>query len=139
LVVDDDLGVRKAVSLRLANAGYRVEAVANGEDALLACSPSPPDVVILDVSMPGIRGDEVCQRIRASSGVMHPAVILLTGAVQCSGLGESDQYLHRTGADFIVAKPYDPELLVKLIGEIVHQQADGGGSAEASAEAERGL
>lgn len=117
LVVDDDQAVRQALELRLSKAGYRVHSVACGEDALLACSPEPPDVVILDVSMPGMDGYQVCERIRES--IDKPiAIIFLTGTTHAGTSSCLEQLVNQSGGDYFLAKPYDPTLLVELIGRV---------------------
>ena len=81
LVVDDDPGVRKTLRFILATEGFDVQTVACGEDALLACSPIPPDIVLLDVSMPGWDGYQVCERMRDTVAAPDLAIVFLTGAV----------------------------------------------------------
>lgn len=117
LVVDDDPAIRRAHEVRLKDAGYRVHSVGTGEDALLACSPEPPDVVILDVSMPGMDGYQVCERIRDT--LAKPvAVIFLTGTTQAGTSSTLEQVVNASGGDYFLVKPHDPEYLIKLIDEL---------------------
>lgn len=63
LIVDDDSGLRRVLTTRLEAAGYTVGAVPTGEAALQVCEHDPPDAVILDVTLPGMDGYQVCERI----------------------------------------------------------------------------
>lgn len=117
LVVDDDSAVREALKVRLSAAGYPVDAVSCGEDALLACSPRAPDIMILDVSMPGMDGYQVCERLRES--IDDPvAVIFLTGTTQMGASSWLEQRVNQSGGDYFLVKPYDPVLLIELIDRV---------------------
>ncbi len=117
LVVDDDQAVRLALELRLSEAGYRVRTAACGEDALLACSPEPPDIVILDVSMPGMDGYEVCERIRESID-KSITIIFLTGTTHAGTSSCLEQLVNQSGGDYFLVKPCDSTLLVELVDRI---------------------
>src|SRR5207248_7297799 len=75
LVVDDDATVAEVATRYLAREGYRVEAVADGNDALRRATEDPPDIVVLDLMLPGLDGLEVCRRLRATTPV---PIIMLT-------------------------------------------------------------
>ena len=64
LMVDDSQLVKDIVRLRLESLGYRVSVASSGEEALELIRSSPPDLVVLDIRMPGIDGYEVCRRLR---------------------------------------------------------------------------
>jgi DNA-binding response OmpR family regulator len=72
LVVEDEAHVRELVSYTLQGAGYRVGAVDEGESALQEVSRTPPQLIVLDVRLPGIDGWEVCRRVREQSTVPIP-------------------------------------------------------------------
>lgn len=76
LIVDDDIRVTSALRRTLAYEGYQVSLAADGEGALSIARTKPPDVVILDLMLPGIDGLEVCRRLRASGDAV--AVLMLT-------------------------------------------------------------
>ena len=103
LVVDDDTGVRDALRWCLEDAGYHVDAVANGEEALRHLKREPSDVVITDIIMPGIDGMEVLGQAR----VLAPrtAVILMTAYATVETAVEA---LRRGAADYLF-KPFRPE------------------------------
>ncbi|MGI8697763.1 MAG: response regulator, partial [Mycobacteriales bacterium] len=74
LVVEDDATVAEVVSRYLERAGFSVERVADGPSALSAAAARPPDLVVLDLMLPGLDGLEVCRRLRRTSPV--PVVML---------------------------------------------------------------
>ncbi len=79
LVTDDDAVSRTTVEALLAPAGYRVRCTSNGEEALAAAEEEKPDLVLLDVMMPGMDGFEVCRRLRARLREDYIPIILVTG------------------------------------------------------------
>jgi len=79
MIVDDDALIRRAVTIYLGNRNYEVMGAVNGSDCLAKLSPKMPDVILLDVMMPGMDGRETCRRIREFSEV---PIILLTARAQ---------------------------------------------------------
>src|SRR5215213_8009908 len=67
LIVDDNTASRRALAAALKSAGFTALQAADGSDALVAISQCPPDLVLLDLEMPGLNGAETCERIRAHS------------------------------------------------------------------------
>lgn len=118
LVVDDDADLRAALETRLAAAGYEVRGVGCGEDALLACSPTPPDIVLLDVSMPGMDGFDVCERIRNSVDSPDMTIVFLTGTTHAGTGSPLAQMSTQSGGDYFIAKPFDTQLLLALLERI---------------------
>jgi two-component system response regulator MprA len=111
LVVDDDEQIREPVRRLLALEGFSVAAAADGEDALKQATERFPDLVVLDVMMPGLDGIEVCRRLRAAD--TRICIIMLTArdAVPDRVLGLE------TGADDYVVKPFAfAELLARVRG-----------------------
>ncbi len=114
LVVDDDMNVRDVVRRYLEHAGYTVVLAGDGEQALRLVAESEPDLVVLDLMLPGIDGLEVCRRIRGRSAV---PVVMLTA------LGEEDERIAglQLGADDYVAKPFSPRELVLRVGSVLRR------------------
>ena len=75
LVVDDERNVTQLVRMYLTNEGYHVETASNGNDALEKAKTTKPDLVVLDLMMPGIDGWEVCRRLRSEGDL---PIIMLT-------------------------------------------------------------
>ena len=105
LIVDDEPIVREVVERYLRQEGYRVESAIDGPDALRRFAAARPDLVLLDLMLPGIDGLEVCRQLRAQSNV--PIIMLTAKGDETDtiiGLG--------VGADDYVAKPFSPRELV---------------------------
>jgi DNA-binding response OmpR family regulator len=117
LVVDDDPTVREVVASYLRDAGYDVTEAADGHDALDLATRVQPQLVILDLMLPGLDGLEVCRRLRAASDV---PVIMLTA------LGdEADRVLGlELGADDYVTKPFSPRELTLRVGSVLRRAVD---------------
>jgi len=122
LIVDDDPGVRKTLTHLLCAEGFDVQAVASGEDALLACSPTAPAVVLLDVSMPGWDGYQVCERLRDLVPPPNMVIVFLTGAVLAGTNSHLPEIASRSGGDYFIEKPYDPEGLVQMLHRIIEEE-----------------
>ncbi len=112
LVADDDADIRDLVEFKLAQAGYIVEAVPDGASAWESFEAHPPQLVVLDVMMPGLSGIDVLRKIRESE---HPGVpvLLLSAKSRDSDVDTG----FAVGADDYVIKPFSPrELLHRVNG-----------------------
>jgi len=111
LVVDDTPMNIKLLGDLLRSRGYEVETAANGEEALASIAKAPPDLVLLDIMMPGLNGYEVCRKIRES-----PATALLP-VVLCTSLDPTQERVKGidAGADDFLSKPVNqPELFARV-------------------------
>jgi CheY-like chemotaxis protein len=111
LVVDDNVDLAESVALLLRMDGHEVMTAADGPAALEIVSIFNPQVVVLDIGLPGMDGYEVARQLRAQSSEPLPLLIALTGY---------DQHVYRqrgeaVGFDYYLVKPSDPELLLALI------------------------
>jgi DNA-binding response OmpR family regulator len=122
LVVDDDPTVADVVARYLLRDGHQVECVADGRVALSKAMENPPDLVVLDLMLPGMDGLEVCRRLRAASPV---PVVMLTA------LGEETDRLVglETGADDYVTKPFSPRELALRVRSVLRRARGAVGSA----------
>lgn len=102
LVVDDDPDINRLLQVRLKSRGYKIRSASNGEEALAVLAEGGPDLMFLDVSMPGIGGIEVLQGVRAKGYDM--AVIMMTAF----GSEEVAIEALRCGADDYLRKPFEP-------------------------------
>jgi DNA-binding response OmpR family regulator len=116
LVIDDDPSVTGLLKRGLAYEGYAVETAASGEAGLRIARERPPDLVILDVMMPGIDGLEVLRRLRTADVALP--VIMLTAKD-----AETDQVRGlETGADDYVTKPFSFEILLARLRAVLRRQ-----------------
>lgn len=99
LVVDDEREIVRALQRSLTAHGYRVLTATNGEEALSAIAQQRPDVLVLDLLMPGLSGLEVCRRVRATSAL--PIIVLSVKDTEHDKVEALD-----LGADDYVAKPF---------------------------------
>jgi two-component system, OmpR family, response regulator RegX3 len=116
LIVDDEEPLRASLSYALTREGYSVTTAENGASALEQTRHRLPDVVILDLMLPGIDGMEVCRRLRAVSDV--PVVMLTArdrGQDKVDGL--------TVGADDYVTKPFDTPELIARVGAVLRRRA----------------
>ncbi len=119
LVVDDDPQILRAVRTNLRGHHYDVTTAPNGETAVDVLSASPIDLVILDLSLPGIDGHEVIKRVRAFSAV--PILILSVREAQDDKVAALD-----AGADDYVTKPFDMGELLARMRALERRTADRG-------------
>ncbi|HVV13831.1 response regulator transcription factor [Amycolatopsis sp.] len=114
LVVDDDETVRDVVRRYLEAAGFTVDVAGDGDEGLRRFADRRPDLVVLDVMMPGINGLEVCRRLRQTSEV---PVVLLTA------LGEEENRIAglQLGADDYVTKPFSPRELTLRVASVLRR------------------
>jgi DNA-binding response OmpR family regulator len=126
LVVDDDPTVSDVVRRYLERAGYAVTLAGDGPGALAAYSRDQPDLVVLDLMLPGIDGLEVCRRLRTrADGV---PIVMLTALGE-----EADRVLGlQLGADDYVTKPFSPRELVLRVQSVLRRS----GTARSPQEAE---
>lgn len=104
LVVDDEPDITALVAYHLAKAGYRVSTAANGPDALRAAREEHPDIVVLDLMLPGMSGYDVLQELRRQNDTGDVGVILLTSRRE-----EADRIKGLSlGADDYLTKPFSP-------------------------------
>ena len=111
LIAEDDDDIRDLVGFKLEQAGLEVIAVADGKAALEQASEHRPDLAVLDVSMPGLSGIDVCRMLRDDPVTAGMLIIMLTSRVQ-----ERDvEGGFSAGADDYVTKPFSPRELVSRI------------------------
>ncbi|MEW2292950.1 response regulator transcription factor [Streptomyces sp. NPDC006743] len=122
LVVDDDPTVSEVVAGYLDRAGFAVDVAADGPAAVARAAMRPPDLVVLDLMLPGMDGLEVCRRLRRDGPL---PVIMLTARGD-----EEDRILGlEVGADDYVTKPFSPRELVLRVASVLRRAAAGGGAA----------
>ena len=119
LVVDDEPDITALVAYHLAKAGYRVSTAANGPDALRAAREERPDLVVLDLMLPGISGYDVLAELRRLDETRDVGVILLTSRRE-----EADRIRGLSlGADDYLAKPFSPAELSLRVAALLRRLA----------------
>jgi len=120
LVVDDEEDIRELVELNLRRENYDVLSCESGEEALEQVSARPPDVIILDLMLPGIDGLEVCRRLKADSKTRSIVVVMLTAK------GEEADIVTglELGADDYVTKPFSGKVLVARVRRLLRRHRD---------------
>ena len=107
LVADDDPDILNLVTIRLERDGYKVVGVCDGESALEQAFERPPDLALIDVSMPKLDGYEVTERLRQHEATRAIPIILLTARVQDADVARGVE----AGADDYVKKPFSIDQL----------------------------
>ncbi|WP_377273348.1 response regulator transcription factor [Peterkaempfera sp. SMS 1(5)a] len=130
LVVDDDRTVAEVVCDYLARAGYLVDGAQDGPAALARAAAHRPDLVVLDLMLPGLDGIEVCRRLRAAdheAGRPPLPVVMLTARGE-----EADRILGlEVGADDYVTKPFSPRELVLRVQSVLRRTTVAGAAVTA--------
>ncbi len=117
LVVDDEHDLVKLVRYHLEKDGYKVIAAYRGEDALLLARKKRPDLIVLDLMLPGIDGLEVCKRLKADHALTHIAIIVLTAKGEESDITTG----LKLGADDYMTKPFSPKELVARVQAVLRR------------------
>lgn len=114
LIVDDDTNISELISLYLTKEGYETREVASGKEAIEVFNEYRPDLVLLDIMLPGIDGYDVCKELRNNS---HVPIIMLTakGEVFDKVLGLE------LGADDYIVKPFDPKELMARVKAVLRR------------------
>ena len=119
IVVDDDATLADVVGRYLTRDGHHVQCVDDGYEALRRVAAEPPDLVVLDLMLPGIDGLEVCRRLRAQWPI---PVVMLTALGE-----ETDRVVgFETGADDYVTKPFSPRELALRVRSVLRRARGGG-------------
>jgi len=114
LVVEDEARIAEVVQSYLEGQGHTVDRAATGEDALAAAASRRPDLVILDLGLPGMAGEEVCRRLRTQSDV---PIVMLTAKDAEEDLVRGLQL----GADDYVTKPFSPRELTARVSALLRR------------------
>lgn len=124
LLIEDEQDVRDLLRYNLSKAGFSVTVASDGLAGLKSARSTPPDLVILDLMLPEMRGEDVCRELKSAPATAHIPVIMLTAKAQpeerIAGL--------ELGADDYVTKPFSPrELILRVEGFLRRARAAGPG------------
>ncbi len=115
LIADDEPNIVTAVEFLLQRNGYEVHVARNGEEALKLVEDCNPDLVLLDVMMPGRSGYEVCKRIRERADWRHIKIIMLSAKGRDAEVNKG----LAIGADLYITKPFSTQELVAKINGLL--------------------
>ncbi|MFP3866710.1 MAG: response regulator [Desulfobacteraceae bacterium] len=119
LVVEDEEDILELVRYNLSREGFRITGVASGEEGLKAARSTAPDLVLLDLMLPGIDGLEVCRVLKHDVRTQHIPVVILTAK------GEEADIVAglELGADDYITKPFSPRVLVARVRAVLRRRA----------------
>ena len=118
LVVDDEEDILELLEYNLAKEGYRVLRVTSGEKALEASRSHQPDLILLDLMLPGLNGLEVCKRLKGNQKTSGIPIVMLTAKGE-----EADVVLGlELGADDYITKPFSPRVLAARLRAVFRRQ-----------------
>jgi two-component system, OmpR family, alkaline phosphatase synthesis response regulator PhoP len=127
LVVDDEEDILELVRVNLTREGYQVQCALTGEAALALVRSDPPDLIVLDLMLPGTDGLEVCRRLKGEARTAHIPIVMLTARSEDADIVVGLEL----GADDYVTKPFSPRVLAARIKTILRRK-----SADPAAESE---
>jgi two-component system, OmpR family, alkaline phosphatase synthesis response regulator PhoP len=117
LIADDEPDILEILKYNLVKEGYQVVTAQNGDEAIVQAKQTNPDLIILDIMMPGKTGVEVCEILRAQPAFKDTLIMFLTAlsdeATQVKGLS--------TGADDYISKPISPRVLVSKVQSLLRR------------------
>lgn len=117
LVVEDEEDIQELITYNLTKEGYRVVAVGSGEDAVEATAEKPPDLILLDLMLPGTDGLEVCRMLKGDTATRDIPIIMVTAKGE-----EADVVVGlELGADDYVTKPFSPKVLVARVRAVLRR------------------
>ena len=121
LVVDDEEDILELLRYNLTKAGYKVQSVTTGEDGITAAKERVPDLIVLDLMLPGVDGLDVCRRLKTDPKTQHIPIIMLTAKGE-----EADIVVGlELGADDYLPKPFSPRVLLARIKSVLRRGKGG--------------
>jgi DNA-binding response OmpR family regulator len=114
LLVEDELDLVEITKSRLEHSGYEVLAVPSGEEALALLQSSLPDLILLDLLLPGMRGEEVCKKVKMDAHLKQIPVILYTASA-----GDIENRTREVNADDYIIKPFEIKDLLSKIKKLI--------------------
>lgn len=115
VVADDDEVLRELITATLVGAGFEVATAVDGHTAIALIENRLPDLVVLDVMMPGLSGIQVCRQLRSNPRTQSLPIIMLTARIQAQH--ESEGLM--SGADLYLSKPFSPRSLLANVQKLL--------------------
>ena len=110
-VIEDEVDIQELIKYNLSKEGYNVSCFSSGEEGLNFAKSNKPDLILLDLMLPGLDGLEICQYLKRDSATSHIPIIMLTAKVEESDIVTGLEL----GADDYVTKPFSPKILIARI------------------------
>jgi len=117
LIVEDERDILNLISFNLRKAGYRTRGATTGEEGMTALIEEPPDLVILDLMLPGMDGFEVCKKMKANDKLKEIPVIMLTAKTEDADIVSGLE----AGADDYITKPFSPKVVVARVRTVLRR------------------
>ena len=119
LIVEDEADILELIQFNLQKEGYQTKGVKTGEEALKSVKISQPDIILLDLMLPGIDGLEVCKTLKSNPQTKNIPIIMLTAKTE-----ESDIVIGlELGADDYITKPFSPKVLMARIKAVLRRNS----------------
>jgi len=115
LVIDDEPEITEIVETFLVESGYQVAVENSPSEAVEKARAFKPDVVLLDIMMPGVDGYDICQQLKADPQFAGVPIIFLTGKDRTDDMGRS----FRSGGDMFIKKPFSCERLLEIVNIVL--------------------
>lgn len=120
LVVEDEESILELVTFNLTKEGYQVDGVTTGEKALDSARTGSPDLIVLDLMLPGVDGLEVCRRLKNDPRTEQIPIVMLTAKSEEADIVTGLEL----GADDYVTKPFSPRVLLARIRAVLRRQGE---------------
>jgi DNA-binding response OmpR family regulator len=115
LVIDDEPEITEIVETFLTEAGHSVAVVNSAAEAVQKAQTFKPQVILLDIMMPGVDGYDICQELKADSRFKDVPIIFLTGKDRADDMGRS----FKSGGDMFIKKPFSCERLLEIVNIVL--------------------
>ncbi|TAN37345.1 MAG: response regulator transcription factor [Verrucomicrobia bacterium] len=119
LIIEDDEDIQELIRYNLTQAGYRVTVAGTGEDGIKAARAKKPDLILLDIMLPGMDGLEVCRTLSAQDATRSMPIIILTAKGEEADIVTGLQM----GADDYITKPFSPRVLLARVKVVLRRQS----------------
>ena len=118
LVVDDEEDILELIRYNLIIEGYRVDCAASGEEALIKAAEQSPDLILLDLMLPGLDGLDVCRELKANSATRQIPVIMITAKGEDADIVSGLEL----GAEDYITKPFSPRILLARVKVVLRRK-----------------
>jgi len=115
LVIDDEPELVRAITVRFEASGYKAIPAFDGQEGIAKAKKLKPDLILLDIIMPGMDGYEVCRRLKADPDTKNIPVLILTA----SGQRDLEEKCTSAGGNIVITKPFDTEDLLASVNKFI--------------------